>query len=100
MWREAGKLGMCFSVVPNRNIKAMFSPADKDAALKYILHLSNTQYVINKTKQQKKKSCQLLPYSEETTAGVVVPPWSTNTSFPSAPSLKWCNILQLCRLMK
>lgn len=54
MWREAGKLGMCFSVVPNRNIKAMFSPADKDAALKYILHLSNTQYVINKTKQQKK----------------------------------------------
>lgn len=46
MWREAGKLGICFSIVLHRKIKAVFSPADKDAALKYILHLSNTQHAI------------------------------------------------------
>lgn len=33
MWREVGKLGMCFFVVLHRKTKAVFSPADKGAAL-------------------------------------------------------------------
>lgn len=60
MWREAGKLGMCFSIVLHRKIKAVFSPADRGATLKYILHLSNTQHAINKTKNIPANCCLTL----------------------------------------
>lgn len=79
-------------------MKAVFPPADKGAALTCILHLSYTQC----DEQNKNHTCQLVPYSEVqyTSLGAPVPPWSINTVFLSAPSMKWCNILQIGLLMK